>query len=200
MLSTTGGRRHGTHRHSSSFPAVATARSADAAVALAARCQTKPSPLLHKSTHTVRIVTVFTFWAVKSSNCCCVRSHSHITTAARRRALDSSLPVAMTRGGSSPVRSGGWFLYSSSAMPAVVSALLDHFLMNSRDGGTWEPDVPAVEPVEHQSRCAIRATETEWHRNRSVATSRGAWLPALICMGGFAQRQERHERRSCWML
>lgn len=63
----------------------------------------------------------------------------------------------------------------------------------------WEPDVPAVEPVEHQSRCAIRATETEWHRNRSVATSRGAWLPALICMGGFAQRQERHERRSCWM-
>lgn len=37
----------------------------------------------------------------------------------------------------------------------------------------------------------IRATETEWHRNRSVATSRGAWLPALICMGGFARRQGR---------
>lgn len=46
----------------------------------------------------------------------------------------------------------------------------------------------------------MRATESEWHRKRSAATSRGAWLPALICMGGFARRQDGHERRSCWML
>lgn len=47
----------------------------------------------------------------------------------------------------------------------------------------WEPDVPAVVPVEQRSRCAIRATETEWHRNRSVATSRGAWLPGAHLYG-----------------
>lgn len=83
---------------------------------------------------------------------------------------------------------------ASAVVSAVMRPLSNEFTRR------WEPDVPAVEPVEHQSRCAIRATETEWHRNRSVATSRGAWLRALICMGGFAQRQERHERRSCWML
>lgn len=52
----------------------------------------------------------------------------------------------------------------------------------------------AVEAAEQQSRCAIRAAKTEWHRNRSVATSRGAWLPALICMGGFARHQGKGMR------
>lgn len=85
----------------------------------------------------------------------------------------------------------------SSAAPAASSAFRDFSIASKRQ---CEPDVSTVEPVRHQSRCAIRATETEWHRKRSVATSRGAWLPALICMGGCAQRQERQERRSCWML
>ncbi|KAL7387821.1 hypothetical protein ABVT39_002016, partial [Epinephelus coioides] len=120
------------------------------------------------------ILTACTFWAVFKLSILrwrLVRSHSHITTAPRRRALDSSLPVAMTRGGSSPGEERRMVPPqhlgdASAVVSAVMRPLSNEFTRR------WEPDVPAVEPVEHQSRCAIRATETEWHRNRSVATSR----------------------------
>lgn len=115
VLSTTGRRRLGTHEHSSSIPAVVTARPADAAAV--ACCQTKPSPLLHTYTHkkTLTLSNSYCFHhmgdklvklLLPTLQLRLVRSHSHITTApATPRAR--SLPVAMaTRGGSSPVRSG----------------------------------------------------------------------------------------------
>lgn len=85
------------------------------------------------------------------------------------------------RGGSRPVRSSR-VVYPQLPGDAfgclgVTTPLFGDFRRR------WEPDVPAVVPVEQRSRCAIRATETEWHRNRSVATSRGAWLPGAHLYG-----------------
>ena len=178
---------------------------------MTACCQTEPSPLPHTHTHThththSQILTIFTLW------CCEVVKlpmwRRTVTSRLRPDAAHSThlLPVANDKG---RVQSGGRLLHSSSPMPfffsfffffrPLVSRVMRP-LANGFHAAVGAGCAPPWSLVEHRSRCAIRATETEWHRNRSVATSRGAWLPALICMGGFARRQERHERRSCWML
>ena len=201
-LLTTGWGRLGTHGHCFSIPAVATARSADAAAA--ARCHTKPSHQPHSDSprsHHVPVDQV-----VKRR---IVRSHSHITTAppTPRAQLISPggddegrrvQPGEQRRRTASPPG-------ASEAFAADVPAFREDFspplLVDSRDGGSRMFPPPRIQlSIGHVAQYVL--TEPEWHRKRSVATSRGAWLPGAHLYGrGFARRQEkRHERRSCWRM
>lgn len=91
------------HGHSFSIPAVVRARAADAA--LTACCQRKPSSPF--SSQNGQFTPVFTFRAIKSSKLLLRGSRAHtVTSRMHPNACDSSLPAAMTRGGSSPARSG----------------------------------------------------------------------------------------------
>lgn len=172
-MSTTGGRVR-TCRHSSSFPAVVhrplCSRCADARAIAAA-------------SHSY-FLSLFTFGAVNAarrrfSGACALTLSHH-----RGQTIDD----AAVRVPDSPKSSAAGFAFDRHRRCATAFAM-------TTGAGCAGPSIRfGTSRVAH-----VRATETEWHRNRSVATSRGAWLPALICMGGFssASGKERHDRRSC---
>ncbi|CAB1432547.1 unnamed protein product [Pleuronectes platessa] len=150
---------------------VATARSADAA-ALTARCHTKPSPQPHSNSprsHHVPVDKV-----VKRRM---VRSDRNITTAPPTPRAQLISPGGDDEG---RVQSGEQRRRTASppgaseAFAADVSAFREHF-SPSPDGFTrrWEPDVspPRIQlSIGHVAQYVL--TEPEWHRKRSVATSR----------------------------
>lgn len=162
MRSTPGGRRARRGRSSSFFQLWFTARSADAAAALTACCQTEPPPLLQ--TH-CQIQTAFALWAVNTTSCgggggggggALTRSHYDCTSA--------HLSPGGNDKGRGPVRN----LHSSSAVPAGVSRSDTDCASRTK---IQSLDVPAAVGASRASvtlrKCVLR---------RASGTANGLWL------------------------